>query len=919
MRKSLFLTLVLSLCIADFGAFAANARGNARGANNAATSNVSAPAAPVAARAGARQKVVSTPTAASNAVSAPAAPVAARAGARQKVVSTPKPSAGQPMAARAGATQKVINNGTKVAAATTNTAVPQKCQDAFYGCMDSFCMLDNVSGGRCQCSDRNEELIKVMDEIAKLDEQSYVMATEGVERLKMGENADAIIASAMAAGDKVLKKESSVAESNGVKKSRTLDLSAWNNNIFSEDDNEDVFATVDTNAVSNALDKKGNELYTSSAALCFPVVPEECKPSLKMLQSIYAQKIKSDCSAFENSLKQQKIASTQKLQAAEKALRDAALDEFKNQNKYATTGECVVAFTQCMQTTAECGNDFTGCVTLSAKENVKKSSGGKGATQTVIKGVVSGADITLAASTMEHLLAKKTICEHVTKQCVNANKNDAVWTAFLRNSAPALKSAEEIAEQNLRMECIPTIANCFKEACKSTIDPNDKEGSYDMCLSNPATFKHLCKIQLEPCLAATGGTYEEPTASSLWNGLLAALAAMKVDACTKEITNCLTDRCEEDFSGCIGLSTEAIINICPTDKLTACQEKNGHGPDAENTIRQYVLSIAQGLELKINNSVIAACQKAVNTAMTNACGDAATCVNATVPEKTVAGMYSAKICKISDTTASECKAAADAFSNDDALAGLVVKIIGPDMSQIDYMSVVGTEPESVTDIVKSDFFGCYKDNDTSSEPALDAKNCESPALANLMNQTWKTKVSQIVSDPKVSMCIDGNTALNKTGVNNHKGLGNLTQGAQMIVANGLMDNIRKAYDNAVDALTQNEVPKLMAQIEEKVKKAAEEKKKQEEAYNAMLRNICNSYASLSESKPSKHGCRTQYHTYVPTYNEASKSCTVVKHKFGRRGCDCGAACPFKNDPEKSKTVIFSEEELKQGAKHFSMD
>ena len=101
----------------------------------------------------------------------------------------------------------------------------------------------------------------------------------------------------------------------------------------------------------------------------------------------------------------------------------------------------MVAFTQCMQTTAECGNDYTGCVTLAAKENVANNTNGTKAKQTIIKGVVSGADITLAATTMEALLSKKVICESVTKQCVNSNKNDEVWSTFLRNAAPALKSA----------------------------------------------------------------------------------------------------------------------------------------------------------------------------------------------------------------------------------------------------------------------------------------------------------------------------------------------------------------------------------------------------------------------------------------------------------------------------------------------
>lgn len=632
----MFLPIVLSLCMVQFGAFAATARGNARGANNTSDNSASA-AAPVAARAATRNTVKNTNAA--PAQPAAAQPVAARAGNRQKVVSNPSASAGQPMAARAGATQKVINNGTKVATATSNTVISQECQDAFYGCMDSFCMIDNVSGGRCQCSDRHEELVGVMDEIAKLDEQSYIMATEGVERIQMGEAEADIMARAKATAEKV----SSQDKEENKKKARTLDLSAWNNSVFSE---ETAFDEVDNSALNDAMNKTGAALYNSAAKLCVAQMPTQCSGSLNMLQSVYAQKIKSDCVAFENSLKQQKIASTQKLQTAQKALRDAALDEYKNQNKYATTGECVVAFTQCMQTTAGCGNDYTSCVTLAAKENVANNKNGQKAKQTTIKSAVAGANITLAATTMEALLAKKEICRSVTKQCVNSNKNDEVWTMFLRNAAPALKSAEEIAEQDLRMNCIPSLAECFQKACKSNIDPKDADGSYDMCLSNPATYKSLCKVQLEPCLAATGGTYEKPTESSLWNGLLAALNAMKVDACTTEVKSCLTadTACGEDYSGCVGLDSEAILNICPVEKLTACQKDSNYEDAA--AIKAYVARVAQGIALNIDNSMLTTCQNAVNTAMINACGSKDECAKMALDKNIGATTLDYKVCQV---------------------------------------------------------------------------------------------------------------------------------------------------------------------------------------------------------------------------------------------------------------------------------
>ncbi len=633
MRKSLFLTLFLSLCVVDSGAFAAtSSRGNARG------SQVSAP---VATRSVSRQKVTAAGSNGSG---------TARVASRQ-VAATPIVSvlSNNSVTARA-ATQKALNMGTKVAVATENTVIDEACQNAYYGCMDAFCMLDNASGGRCQCSDKIVDLNVALDEIMRLDEQSMLIATEGVEKVQMGEYADQINSRA-----KSIEAGLGSSKSTGQKDSSTdisrkiIDLSAWSNaGIF---DNEVVVDNIFVDETEDFSNKTGDDLQRSANKICVAQIPEECKKSSTLLQMAYVQKVRSDCIGYENALKQQKTASQQKLLTAQKAVRDAVLTEVREQNKYSTTGECAIAFAQCMQTTAECGNDYTGCVTLAAAENVKNNKAGSKAAQTTIKGVVSGADITLAATTMEQLLAKKEICASVTRQCINSNRNDAVWNLFLRNAAPALKSAELIAEQNLRSNCIPSLAECFKTACKSQFLDDDE--SYDMCLSSPSTYKSLCKVQLEPCLEATGGTYDKPEASLLWNGLVAMLNSMKVDACTKEIKTCLTDRCGADYAGCIGLDTYSIGKICPVDKLTACvtdgrfAKRNADGTvDNEDEIREYIAQIAQGLALQIDNSLASACQRAADEAMIKVCGDTESCDAAGLDLSTVKALMKVQACTL---------------------------------------------------------------------------------------------------------------------------------------------------------------------------------------------------------------------------------------------------------------------------------
>ena len=127
----------------------------------------------------------------------------------------------------------------------------------------------------------------------------------------MGEAEDQVIARVKAMSEKVTGKE----ESNQ-NKARTLDLSAWNNSVFATDN---VFDATEKNLIESFADKQGDDLFYSAAPLCAEKIPTECKSYSQMLQLVYAQRIKSDCVAYENSLKQQRSASAQKLLVAEKA------------------------------------------------------------------------------------------------------------------------------------------------------------------------------------------------------------------------------------------------------------------------------------------------------------------------------------------------------------------------------------------------------------------------------------------------------------------------------------------------------------------------------------------------------------------------------------------------------------------------
>lgn len=588
-----------------------------------------------ASRANARSGATATSATASkkSAVSARAARTAPVAVAPKTASTAAKPG----VTARAATKQKVINTGTKVAAATQNILISSECREKYDGCMDAVCMLDNVNGGRCACSDKNAELDAVLAEIEKLDQQSYQMATFGVEKIEMGMFANDAIAAANQAAEDVLNKEKKNQAQGDAKKVRALDLSLWDL-VEPEVEEEAVFAST---ALSSLEGKSGDALYTEASKMCTQMMPE-CEKDFSMLQLLYAQRIKSDCAAYENSLKQQKNSSAQKLQAAERALREAALEQLQNANKY-DLGECTVEFKKCMQTTAGCGDDFSSCAVISAMDNTStRKSTSKQAKNYQIKGAVT--NIEISASTYDILISKKPLCESVTKSCVAVS--DKVWDTFLREVAPQVKSAELIAEDKARQDCIGNISSCFQKACKDNIDPKDKDGSYDMCLSRPGTMLNVCKIPLNNCgIDASSEAAAEQ--SDIWDFVLARLAAMRVNSCTAEVKECLQseDRCGEDYTQCIGLDTDSIIRMCPYDTLTGCQKVYGEENIRGNQVYDELANMVQGIMLGIDNSLMEECQKAANEAMIKVCGDTENCDQWAVDENIGPGSLEYRICE----------------------------------------------------------------------------------------------------------------------------------------------------------------------------------------------------------------------------------------------------------------------------------
>lgn len=475
----------------------------------------------------------------------------------------------------------------------------QECYDAYYGCMDQFCIPDNTNGGSCACSNSSIEYERQFNEIRDILAEAERIKTVEVEKVKAGAQADIIFTGTREYDENGnLKSVDDLQKKDDKAKQKQEMLSLWSNSLYSDDDEFEDDEVVDISG------KTGAELYAAADNICTNMVPDNCAKDMTFLRQVYSRQIASDCKAFENSLSAKRSEAELEMASAESAVRAALKESFNEANKY-DLGTCMVEFKKCMQTEDACGKNWENCVSTVASENMQNNKAVSTANSTVA--TVDKYDIT--ASTMEMLDAKRNICEKVLNQCVAVR--DMVWPAFLREAAPTIKVAESAAESKFRQSCLTNISNCIQTACRDDI-AGKGVATMDACLSRPDMARSFCKVEIDPC---------ERMEPLIWGYVTDKLAAMRVDACTQEVKDCFTDdtRCGSDFSNCIGMDYNYIHDICPLDKLVVCKANN------PNFSMDDLDSMLMGLYLNIDNAALETCQDLVDQKMAEVCGSTTDC------------------------------------------------------------------------------------------------------------------------------------------------------------------------------------------------------------------------------------------------------------------------------------------------------
>lgn len=659
--------------------------------------------------------------------------------------------------------QSAIQQGTSVRAKTEAKGLyDQECYDAYYGCMDQFCISDNMDGGSCACSDLSIEYDKRFTAIQDKMVEAERVASEEVEKVKAGANADIIFKGEREYDeygniidvDEVSKKEA--------KKQKRADLLA----MFETSYDEDVFE----DSLTNIADLVGDALYAAADELCLEQVPEECEGDIVLLRNMYSRQIASDCKGYDNSLAKQEKAADMAMAQAQADVRTAMLESFEDANKY-DLGQCMVEFKKCMLTDDACGKDWGNCVSTIADANMQGISESKSFDSDKMSfaaQIAQEADaFGIAASTLEILDSKRAICEHVLSQCVVVRDN--VWPAFLREAAPTIKVAEASVESKMRQSCLTDISDCIQTACKDDIVGKGKD-TMDACLSRPEMARSFCKVEIDRC---------ERMEPLIWGYVVDKLAAMRVDACTQEVKDCFTadTRCGENFQNCIGMDYEYIHDICPIDSLVVCKANN---PAFK---MDDLDSMLMGLYLNIDNSALDQCQELVDRKMAEICGSTTDC-NKFAADDTigagsvrsqkdgtvyrVTGMISFGSIKMGDITGKVTDQGEDGSTK-----------LGPgEIGVQEYLAKVRERNAGVPN----------------SEAIIETIEEELNNIAGTINRT----IDLIESDPEIQFCINGRDLSQITGKKGDKTSArfpNLLNQVKMQIATAAL---RKAQDNYND-------------------------------------------------------------------------------------------------------------------------
>lgn len=439
---------------------------------------------------------------------------------------------GSGVRSEAGASSASANRASRSRAVALFTDVSKigggyaTCREAYATCMDQFCATANETYRRCFCSDKFTE---IRNTEAALDEARNLLAQFEDNNLNaVDKTADEVNAMYSATvGEAAIKQDTSAAQQTldrisdllSGKKTTSVNNSTTSLGILSLDfstDMDDIWSgsttsLFDTNSGVdlNALESKA--LYNAASKQCLQLMEDQCESDavLNMSTSAYGIMITQDCNIYEKSLNAKREAVQQTVRQAEKILREARLEEYREHNSD-DVNECVAKVRNAMLTDVACGANFERCLDYSGAY-VNQSTGEAIYSPRlfelediiVLGGASAGFDVLGQNPQFNKFLDdKKMFANTALDSCRGIA--DIVWTEFKRSALIEIAQAQDELIEETKMSCVSTMKECYDTQTSSLKGVDDTTAQMTGALSVYAA-KAMCQEKVTACAALYGG------------------------------------------------------------------------------------------------------------------------------------------------------------------------------------------------------------------------------------------------------------------------------------------------------------------------------------------------------------------------------------------------------------------------------
>lgn len=401
------------------------------------------------------------------------------------------------------------------------------CREAYATCMDQFCATANDTYRRCYCS---EKFTEIRNTEAALDEARNLLARFEDNSLnavdKTAAEVDAMYSATV--GEAAIKQDTSAAQQTlnqisdllSGKKTVAVNNSTTSLGILSLDFTTDMDDIWGGSAISlfdggsSAVDinsLEGKALYNAASNQCLELMEDQCENDavLNMSTSAYGIMIAQDCNVYEKSLNAKREAVQQTVRQAEKILREARLEEYREHNSE-DVNQCLDKVRTAMLGDVACGANYERCLDYSGAY-VNQTTGEAIYSPRlfelediiVLGGASAGFDVLRQNPQFNKFLDdKKMFANTALDSCRSIS--DVVWTEFKRSALIEIAQAQDELIEEVKMSCVSTMKECYDTQTSSLKGFDDTTSQMTGALSVYAA-KAMCQEKVTACAALYGG------------------------------------------------------------------------------------------------------------------------------------------------------------------------------------------------------------------------------------------------------------------------------------------------------------------------------------------------------------------------------------------------------------------------------